>query len=74
MPKIECLRPSKVLLTDWEHRGIIAPLSQIKCIDIQALRELGKTQVWKRLLSIPPSEALALPIIVEQTTSEPTPI
>ena len=26
------------------------------------------------LLSIPPTEALALPIKVEQTTSEPTPI
>ena len=26
------------------------------------------------LLSIPRTEALALPIIVEQTTSEPTPI
>ena len=31
-------------------------------------------KAWKRLLSVPPSEALALPIIVEQTTSEPTPI
>ena len=31
-------------------------------------------KAWKRLLSVPHTEALALPIIVEQTTSEPTPI
>ena len=31
-------------------------------------------KAWKRLLSIPRTEALALPINVEQTTLEPTPI
>ena len=31
-------------------------------------------KAWKRLLSVPPTEALALPTKVEQTTSEPTPI
>ena len=31
-------------------------------------------KAWKRLLSVPHTEALALPIIVEQTTSAPTPI
>ena len=31
-------------------------------------------KAWFVLLSVPRVEALALPIIVEQTTSEPTPI
>ena len=31
-------------------------------------------QAWNHPLSIPRTEALALPIVVEQTTSEPTPI
>ena len=37
---------------------------------IMAQKKRGRTY----LLSIPPTEALASPIIVEQTTSEPTPI
>ena len=36
--------------------------------------EQGHKKAWKRLLSVPRVEALALPIKVEQTTSEPTPI
>lgn len=34
----------------------------------------GHKKAWKRLLSVPRVEALSLPIKVEHTTSEPTPI
>ena len=35
---------------------------------------LDTKKAWNRLLSIPHTEALALPNSVEQTTLEPTPI
>lgn len=46
-----------------------------KLLIINELPNLASVQAWEhRLSSVPRTEALALPIKVEQTTPEPTPI
>ena len=62
-------------------RGEVAAILALDNAFISALRyvcqtsgEGHKKDVESSLLSIPRTEALALPIRIEQTTSEPTPI
>lgn len=59
----------------WELCGIKQQVESRILVDYQYYRVLRWGQAWEhRLSSVPRTEALALPIKVEQTTPEPTPI